>query len=234
MLIRKGTSDEFILKELALYKPFFDKLKSTYVMLDIGANIGLVTCEAMERVETIYAFEPHPINFAIAQSNVARKLVCSSRIVETANVVLMDIALVSAIADCSIQHSYTTILNARMGENQGAHSLVTARTDRNHVGITVKAMSVELMFNSGIKADAIKIDIEGGEEDIMPIIFKHEQCKLILAEYHPMQWAASKCSGDYDYEFKDMLGLATQHGYKATLLQCDLVYGTYLYLHEKD
>ena len=71
MLVRPGTSDDFVCDEAILYKPLFVDVKPYDVLLDIGANIGSVSnlANKIEPNMNIYAYEPEEENFELLLLN---------------------------------------------------------------------------------------------------------------------------------------------------------------------
>lgn len=133
------TSERF---EAELFKK---EVKKGMTVLDIGAHIGYYTLLAANLVGEngrVYAFEPHPHNFAVLEKNV--------RINGYKNVVLVQKAVSS-----KSEH-----INLYLSEWGTGHSL------SNQVGkrsIVVEAVPLDEFLGNDYKVDVIKIDIEGAE-----------------------------------------------------------------------
>jgi len=74
--VRPGTSDESVLKEVFVERPYQRpiamgfKIKTGQVWLDLGANIGTFALWALERgVNRVVCYEPEPTNYSMLQKN---------------------------------------------------------------------------------------------------------------------------------------------------------------------
>lgn len=125
------------------------------VVLDVGANIGLVTFILSSIVGSeglVHAFEPNPEMCSLIEQSITRNSV--------KNIVLHHMALGAQDGDL--------ILSVPSG-NAGAASLVTARQTRSG-----KTMTVPVHTLSSIMADQpadhirlVKLDVEGFEPDVL-------------------------------------------------------------------
>ena len=124
---------------------FKKEVKKGMTVLDIGAHIGYYTLLAANLVGEngkVFAFEPHPHNFAVLEKNV--------RINGYKNVVFVQKAI-------SNKSEYTNLF---LGNCSDLHSL------SNQVGkksIAVEAVTLDDFFDKDYKIDVIKIDVEGSE-----------------------------------------------------------------------
>jgi FkbM family methyltransferase len=117
------------------------------VFVDVGANVGAYTLIASEQARaTVLAFEPHPATFALLYENLRR----NGR------------ANVDAVC-------------AAIGEREGViHISDTPGCPTTHVmdgeGATIEVRSLRLdleLARRGLVADAIKIDVEGFEYEVL-------------------------------------------------------------------
>jgi len=135
-------ADAFETFETELFKK---QVKKGMTVLDIGAHIGYYTLLAANLVGEngrVFAFEPHPHNFAVLEKNV--------RINGYKNIVLVQ----KAVSDKS---EYTNLF---LGKRSGLHSL------SNRVGkksIVVETVTLDEIFDKDCQVDIIKIDVEGAE-----------------------------------------------------------------------
>lgn len=69
-VVREGTSDAFVVKEVSGSAYSKLKLYPDDVCLDIGLNIGVFSVIASEKCKYVYSYEPEPENFQLAIKNV--------------------------------------------------------------------------------------------------------------------------------------------------------------------
>lgn len=122
------------------------------IALDIGANHGHYTKLLANKFAVVYAFEPHPENFAILEKD------------GLVNVFYVNIAIGDKVAD---------EVRLFTNPNPGGHSISEKVGSDNRFGhridnfIKVPMTTVD-MFCSGLtKISAIKIDVEGAEEYVL-------------------------------------------------------------------
>jgi len=122
------------------------QIKENDIVFDIGGNIGAFAKWASPKCREVVSYEPCPDNFEVHKKNVQ----------ECSNVVSYNKAIIS-----TNESRVSFYLNT--GKNKGMHSSVKKR---GHKEITVDAANFysELMIHSPNK---IKIDIEGGEYDLL-------------------------------------------------------------------
>lgn len=175
--MRDGTSDLYILKEVFLngcYRlPSEVTLGEDATIIDIGANIGLATLylHAAFPAATIHAFEPMPENYAVLQANTSRY-----PRVHIHNMVVSD------------RDGYVPFAAVSGDANLGGGGI--------HPDGTMRMPSTRLETfceTHNVKAiDAIKIDCEGGEYEILfgmaPAVLS--TVKLVVGEAHgPKAWS---------------------------------------------
>lgn len=167
-LVREGTSDEFVVKEVfgGTYNKL--KVKPGDVVIDFGLNIGMFTCWAITKgAKEVYSYEPEYDNFCLAEQNVKLNGLENKAHLFNAAVVGND----------DKKRSFSINLK----KNKGAHSLV-AKRGRDTVDVDC------VNFNdivSKVNPDIIKMDIEGGEYECL----KNIQCNLagvreLIMEFH--------------------------------------------------
>lgn len=122
------------------------------VAIDVGAHVGIWTCEMIAQFDEVYAFEPAPDSFACLLRNVdyARSRPGSARTVHLRNLAVgKEIGRGSLLADP---------LPKRQG-NTGARYV-----DADHAG----PVSVLPLDDLGLKTcDFLKIDVEGAELNVL-------------------------------------------------------------------
>lgn len=140
------------------------------VIVDIGANIGsfsIYTHRLNKHLNpTIYAFEPHPDNANLTEANFKRNGLANYHIVQKA------VAGTDGIASFDISGAFD------------AFKLNTDSLDTIEVKTT--KLSTYCSSNSIDKIHLLKIDIEGGEYDVIEndLDFINEKVEVIFIEYH--------------------------------------------------
>ena len=128
------------------------------VVYDVGANIGYHTTAFATRARRVYAFEPHPGNYALLEKNTE----------EFDNVFLGQYAVSNRRTTC-----YISDYNPDQTSNFGAVSVVDHTT-----GIPVTAIDLD---TAGLDLpDFIKIDAEGHELQVL------QGCKQIIQQHCPV------------------------------------------------
>lgn len=148
-----------------------DNIDPDATVLDIGANIGIMTVLFARRVPrgTVHAFEPDPVNFRVLE-----RVVSSCRL---KNVILHRVALSSASGEVEMVTPVWS--SVRM---HGLTQVVTS-AELAAAGDTFKVPmqpldGVELL--PGGKIQAIKIDVEDHEPQVI------EGARALIAAQHPI------------------------------------------------
>lgn len=203
----KGTKEEpipfdslyipWIFKEIYFDGIYTDVLnqKKDMVIMDVGANIGVVTAHMRDYAKKIYAIEPSREHFEALEKN--------KEFNEWDNVELFNIAL--ADKDGTIK------LNTHSG-NRTCNSIVL---DYGQEGYEVETMAFDtFMEKNGIdEVDFVKFDVEGAED----LILRSEgfrkvagKIKAIEIEFHYPSW-------------KDLVDYMIELGYTARRYPCDAI-----------
>ena len=167
-LIREGTSDRFIVDEIIRGNAYRKlNIKPDDVIFDIGLNIGMFTILALKKgVKSIYSYEPEVDNFNLAESNIALNH-------NKNNYKLFKKAV---IGNDDLKRNFS--INVK--KNKGAHSLVEKKgRDSVEVGC--------INFNKIIekhKPTVIKMDIEGGEYEIIKNANHFKGVREFILEFH--------------------------------------------------
>lgn len=153
------------------YSPRGYEIRSDFVVVDIGANIGtfsLYAATAAPRVRVI-AYEPSPDNCKWLRRNVA-----NSRL---SNVTVCEQAVAGAPG--------ARVLRADPA-NWMVHRLET--TGDLHAGLTVECVTLEevLRVHNIDRCDLLKLDCEGSEYEILRSCQSHTMRRVarIVGEYH--------------------------------------------------
>lgn len=185
--VRKNTSDIYIIKEV------FDKktygMKPQGVVFDIGANIGAFSVYAANSCDKVYAFEPESSNYKQLEENVSlNKMITRIKTFKIA-----------------IGKENKEIALYRGPHNKGASSLVHKVSNDKEV-VTMKSLSSVINDNNIKKINLLKIDIEGGEYDLI-YGMKSEDFDLIdaiILEYHFVE----------NNSYRDLMTYLESMGYK--------------------
>lgn len=154
-----------------------DNINENSVCIDAGANIGSITEVFANKGATVYSFEPHPMAYAKLKEKFA----------DNPNVKTINKAVFDKNGYMRLYfHEYHDTDNVFF--SQGA-SLFEGKNDINKdsfVDIEVIDL-VDFIKNLGRDVYVLKMDIEGGEYDILLKLIKeglHQNIKHILVEVH--------------------------------------------------
>jgi FkbM family methyltransferase len=142
-------------------------------VIDIGAHAGYYTflfADLVGATGRVYAFEPHPRNFAILKRNVERH--------RLDNVTLIQKAVSDKNCDAIF---YETALS--MG-----HSLLPVKSYSNKIFIETVSLSHFLQEEGVKEVGLIKMDVEGGEPEVLKGIsglLKEAHALSIILEFKP-------------------------------------------------
>jgi FkbM family methyltransferase len=159
-------ADDYERFETELFKK---QVKKGMTVLDIGAHIGYYTLVAANLVGEngrVFAFEPHPHNFAMLEKNV--------RINGYKNAILVQ----KAVSDKSGH------IKLFLSEYGTLHSLLQV----GKKSIVVEAVTLDEFFDKDCKVDVIKIDVEGAEMLVLlggDRIIKSNDNLKIFTEFFP-------------------------------------------------
>lgn len=129
---------------------FLESLNLGDTVIDIGAHIGLYTIPISRKVGykgKVISFEPHPDNYELLKKNTSTHN-CS-------NVTLMQAALRNFVGESDLLAS---------DYNTGDHSFFGLG---NRKALKVKCTTLDKVIKSGDKVSAIKIDVQGGEAEVI-------------------------------------------------------------------
>jgi|TARA_R110000824_G_scaffold392944_1_gene591658 FkbM family methyltransferase len=147
---RPNSSDEYVIKEC--YSPMYFKDYMNYnkndIVLDVGANIGAYSTRVSKLVKYVFAYEPHQENYKLALHNLKTNKI--------KNVKLSNTALIGT-------NNSEVNLYTNKGKNRGSHTIIPTR---GRGTIIVKSQKFSNILKE-TKANKIKMDIEGGEWDIL-------------------------------------------------------------------
>jgi FkbM family methyltransferase len=165
LYLRPETFDDAVASEVGTYKKLMPELGGT--LLDVGGNIGAVARWWLKKGgEEVVSVEPEPQNASLLRKNL-------EEFGDRATV--YEAAAVNRFAPAKLNLFLTN------GTNKGSHTL---REVRGRDTVEVQTVPLfDLIDNH--KPNAVKIDIEGGEYELIEEIFALPQYVTRFAiEYH--------------------------------------------------
>lgn len=165
--VRPETSDPFVLKEIASGEYRKLVITSDDVIVDFGLNIGMFTSYALKRgAKEVHAYEAEKENFELATMNVE----------------------LNGVSDRAHLHNLAVIGNddeeryfsINVKKNKGAHSLIEKK---GRDSTTVKCINVNKILEE-IQPTIIKMDIEGGEYEVLKSIKNYDNIQQLIFEFH--------------------------------------------------
>ena len=170
-------------------------LKPGMTALDIGAHIGYFTRLFSVLVGTegkVYAFEPHPENFCLLQTNISR----------LANIVLLN----KAISDTNgVNRLFMS--NANSGSHSLFQPVVMLRNHTVSPSLESEIVTLDTFWEESGRPsiDFIKMDIEGAEPRALrgaQQLLRHNKKLTLITEFCP---ANLRAGGTEPEEFLDLL-----------------------------
>jgi FkbM family methyltransferase len=149
--LHMGNSDINSIDEIFgadVYHDFFSKIRRGDMFIDIGANIGIVSVAAGLRGAKIIAFEPNPQVTALLRENILLNNIPAT-IYE------------KGIAGRSGKRNFNTLPTM-----WGGASLC----GKSGEAIAIDCVEINDLLNDFDKVDFVKIDVEGGEKEILDIV----------------------------------------------------------------
>jgi len=169
-LIRDGTSDQFVVKEVIKGNEYRRlKLRKSDRVLDFGLNIGMFTIQtALRGVAEIHSFEPDKDNFYLASKNCELNGLTLGERVHLYNA--------AVVGNDDKQRPFSV----NVKKNKGAHSLVHKK---GRDTVMVDAVNINDIIRK-VKPTVIKMDIEGGEYECLPLIEDWTGVREFIMEFH--------------------------------------------------
>jgi len=167
-----------------------DYLKMNDVLIDIGANIGLVTLDAAVKIGSsgkVYSIEPHPTTFEYLLGNI--------KLNNLNNIHPINAALGNKTGKIIFTNMRSDCMNFVQNDNKGGLSVPISKLD----DLTINELSISLM----------KIDVEGYEKFVLEggkSVLKKTMCIF----YESLDRLYKK----YNYTHKDIFQLLTNEGFQ--------------------
>jgi FkbM family methyltransferase len=136
--------------EAVTFDVFDHYLKSEMTYLDIGAWIGPTVCYAAKKVSKVIAFEPDPYAFYILKENIKRN--------GLSNVQIFNYA---------VSDKNGLLRMASFGKGLG-DSQTSSLSGTSGKSFYIKTKSINELSKKNEKIDFVKMDIEGGEFELIP------------------------------------------------------------------
>lgn len=154
---------------------FLTEIKNDDVIFDIGANIGLYSCFAAQKVNrgNIYAFEPFDPN--------AEQLEKNLQYGQRTNVDILNIAL----SDVNGVKGFSSPANSKTGLRTGS---ISDRSQDSSSDIQVRRGDDLVIEGKIEQPDVVKIDVEGAEAAVcrgLEHTLSSDRCRIVFCEIHP-------------------------------------------------
>ncbi|MFB6145274.1 MAG: FkbM family methyltransferase [Candidatus Nanohaloarchaea archaeon] len=161
---------EKLMGEREVIEDFLHELDKNDVFWDVGANIGVYSLLAAAEAESVYAFEPHPLNYSRLQENID----LNNSDVE---------AIQAALSD---RDGPTNLSVDGEDVGFGTHSLTS---DSGREIEVRESKGGTLISEQGLAPPTVvKIDVEGAEEKVLSGMAELlEDCRLVYCEAHDQE-----------------------------------------------
>ena len=158
LFYRPEYKELYVIREQSQYKTLDFKNK---VVMDIGANIGAVSDLAIKSgAKKAYSYEPMPHTFEVLRKNLNGKCELYNRAITSTNVESVDFYIHKKYPSCN------SIIEGKNKEK-------------------IKVLNIKLEDEiERIKPEVLKIDIEGGEYDILNNFNIPNYLEQIAVEFH--------------------------------------------------
>lgn len=151
MQIREGTLDQYVINEQSGYKSLFVQPHKKGPVLDIGANIGAFSAHWSKKHPDLQfiGYEPEQENYDMAVANNSH------------------LSNVTMYRGAIMKDDGTLTLYVNDKKNKGTHTTIPTRGRSTQ---TVPGIAFEKVLDK-YKPEILKIDIEGGEYDLLDTLF---------------------------------------------------------------
>lgn len=160
--LREDSLDEYVVRESCYNKCNFNKED---VWLDIGGNIGAFAVNYSDKVCAIISYEPDKENIELFKKNIEFNKVNNSILVE------------KAVID-NFDTEVEFFLNVK--KNKGAHSMFVKRGRQK---VVVPSININEVLKE-VQPNKIKMDVEGGEYQLIKAIEDWGNIEEFIFEYH--------------------------------------------------
>ena len=176
----RAGADQSVIAEIFKYREYrraeqiISQAKS--LIIDVGAHIGAFTlyCKAINPTVKILALEPEPKNFFILQKNISTNHVKGATVLEAA---LADKTTTAKFLITPDSHNHRLWLQADQTNSPG---------DKNFIQVKTLSLAKLCQKHKIPSIDLMKLDIEGGEYQILNALRSadYQKLKNVILEYH--------------------------------------------------
>src|SRR2546425_2113831 len=181
--------------EPEVWQFIYDNVGSGWRCVDVGANRGEFSCLMAKRAGAsgfVYAFELHPENARLLQSNLWRY---RHRI---------------KVENLAVTDGKTELVGVFPGRNRsGAEWTIVGLREQEKPEFYARAVSLDKYFPPGKRIDLVKIDVEGASQQIlvgMERILRESQPLIVFEVHNSSEWEELKHLEDAGYTLFDMEG----------------------------
>ncbi len=177
---------------------FRERLKAGDVFFDIGANLGLFTLTAAQRVGPsgrVFAFEPSAREAALLERNIAQNGFTNVTIVR------------GALSDREGEARFAVATDG--GTNSLAKTTHPEQIIEKWDTVPVTTLDAFVERHGVARVDMMKIDVEGGECDVLrggQRLFQRDDAPVVLSEFCDLTAAGFGSSGRKLYEAWEAFG----------------------------
>jgi FkbM family methyltransferase len=192
---RVPSSDEAVFGEKSYYVSYTPKEDD--IIMDIGANIGDMPLKWGLLAKEIHSYEPMPDTFEILKLNTEKNELHNCKIYEGA-----------------VGHGEGDIKIWINLDKHQAHATASSIGKRMKDSLTVRKIDFTEEVKR-IQPTVIKIDIEGGEREILENVDDSvfDSCRVFLLEIHPTKWKDGMTWLDQQVErFDKLFGITEKLG----------------------
>ncbi len=174
--IRQNIWDARIIKEIFFDKPYtrYTDLPASPTIVDIGGYIGDFSIYAVKylNADRVIVYEPTAENFEILKQNIENNAF-EDRIIAV---------------NKAVSNSTSITLNVKIQESDEVHVSAYRYSDDEHRTIPSVTLSGILAEHQLDSVDLLKVDCEGGEYDIFPVVTDETFSRIrnIVFEHHPV------------------------------------------------
>jgi FkbM family methyltransferase len=166
--------------ERELLKLFSSHIQRGMTVYDIGANVGIYTLVASQKAKRVFAFEPFERNLFFLRRHIA----------------------LNRLSNCSVIPCAVYKENGSVAFEEG---VTDAQGRIGHGNQIVPAVSIDMFAKENPAPEVIKIDVEGGEYDVLCGATEMLKRKpVILIAMHGDQLRCLELLAQYAYKIKQV------------------------------
>ena len=210
-------SNNFPEKMFIIFERYCQKKQiDDFVFFDVGAAEGCFSCTVIKNFKnpTVYAFEPDLPRFNVMVENVKEYLkLYSDKNNEKCSIQINQKLITREIGTKKLRH----FLDKKTGGSAGSSStIIFDRPNRSYVDCNYETLNLDFYVGKLEKVDAIKIDVEGGELEVL------RGSKRFFDLYNPLcfiELHGSKQNGSVTIKKVKDIFSTFEHKYKFTFIE---------------